>query len=919
MDYIIRRTDPTNGQFTIKPYTTNGPLLPVNATPLDPNATSANTSLILLGQGMHDYGEIIASDFVHLLENFSGPVAPVYPVQGQLWYKNDTGNLYVYDNGSFTTQSVIIDGKLTASLNVNTNKIINVGAPTVSTDAATKGYVDTTAVLLTGGTLLSGANLTFVGGGEVLGLPATPTTAGSAASKAYVDAQFSGIQAVSDSRYVYKSGDTMTGSLTMSLDNHIFLPTPTVGFSGPTEVVNKAYVDSLVTGSTAFVRRAGDTMTGELIINGQSLYYGATLTVISANSVGNTIDISGGDFTASFTSGMQFGATLDATVYTTLTVLLAAYNVGPNTTTITTVENINTATGGTVYRIFGLALSTNAGLSVDGDLIITGSRNIDFGTNILHNIDTPLAANDAANKGYVDSAVAAGITPDGTLVSVTFADNALTFTSSVGAPIVVTGIGSALEEDIASEVLYDANTNTSFNSVIRDTFLGVSLTYPAVSTADAISTLDTKLSETSQAFARYMFPIAYEVVSAVSVPHAALLITAVTTGVSGTFTVAGDYTTSFLPGILLTVSGNTGVPTTTQYTVVSSTFGGVNTVITVTNIGGAVTPDGSIDISYGAIGVNGNVTYKFTHGSIINLSSNTGGSNGNYTLTNAFQNLTGTVTFLYADSTTPFPIGTTGDGNVLTRDLVVYDAYVVESNKINVHRQGIKQYCDTRGTARIFLPIASEIAPTNLPAGIYSFSIAVDGALPQTISINVAYTSYTITAVDTSTKTWTITGAPVGYLSQFDKFTVTGNVGLGVNTEYTVHTAVLSGVDTLITVYESIGPADVSGTVHTEYTFDNLFHDIQTQFNAAFINPPKIVIRDNNWYVYSPTSGVGSSITITDVNLITSVSPRASITTVDVGANYGYTEVGYPFDRSSIIRLPVLPTIGEVYEIINKR
>lgn len=37
------------------------------------------------------------------------------------------------------------------------------------------------------------ASLTFSGGGEVLGLPAIPTTAGSAASKAYVDALFSGL------------------------------------------------------------------------------------------------------------------------------------------------------------------------------------------------------------------------------------------------------------------------------------------------------------------------------------------------------------------------------------------------------------------------------------------------------------------------------------------------------------------------------------------------------------------------------------------------------------------------------------------------------------------------------------------------------------------------------------------------------
>lgn len=39
-----------------------------------------------------------------------------------------------------------------------------------------------------GSTMSSAANITFVGGGEVLGLPSTPSAAGAAASKAYVDA-----------------------------------------------------------------------------------------------------------------------------------------------------------------------------------------------------------------------------------------------------------------------------------------------------------------------------------------------------------------------------------------------------------------------------------------------------------------------------------------------------------------------------------------------------------------------------------------------------------------------------------------------------------------------------------------------------------------------------------------------------------
>lgn len=58
----------------------------------------------------------------------------------------------------------------------------------------------------------------------------------------------SDITALVDSTYVNVDGDTMTGSLTMSNDAHIVLPTPTGGFTLANHVVNKNYVDALVTG-----------------------------------------------------------------------------------------------------------------------------------------------------------------------------------------------------------------------------------------------------------------------------------------------------------------------------------------------------------------------------------------------------------------------------------------------------------------------------------------------------------------------------------------------------------------------------------------------------------------------------------------------------------------------------------------------
>jgi microcystin-dependent protein len=56
-----------------------------------------DTSLQLPGKGSVGYGTAIATNLVHLLENFAAPTEPDRPVEGQLWYNNNTEQLLVYD------------------------------------------------------------------------------------------------------------------------------------------------------------------------------------------------------------------------------------------------------------------------------------------------------------------------------------------------------------------------------------------------------------------------------------------------------------------------------------------------------------------------------------------------------------------------------------------------------------------------------------------------------------------------------------------------------------------------------------------------------------------------------------------------------------------------------------------------------
>jgi len=51
-----------------------------------PGINTVDTSLNLVGRGYPNYGEKIAENFLHLLENFASAVPPENPIEGQLWY-----------------------------------------------------------------------------------------------------------------------------------------------------------------------------------------------------------------------------------------------------------------------------------------------------------------------------------------------------------------------------------------------------------------------------------------------------------------------------------------------------------------------------------------------------------------------------------------------------------------------------------------------------------------------------------------------------------------------------------------------------------------------------------------------------------------------------------------------------------------
>ena len=86
MAYTVNKTDTS---ATPNSYTVQDSVL------------NTQTDLNFVGKGYAGYGEIIAENFLHLLENFADQTAPAKPIIGQLWYDKDDERLKVYTGSSF--------------------------------------------------------------------------------------------------------------------------------------------------------------------------------------------------------------------------------------------------------------------------------------------------------------------------------------------------------------------------------------------------------------------------------------------------------------------------------------------------------------------------------------------------------------------------------------------------------------------------------------------------------------------------------------------------------------------------------------------------------------------------------------------------------------------------------------------------
>lgn len=282
-DYLINFTDPTKLPFVVKPWTANGPISP-SGLPLLPGAIAANTSLAIVGKGRFEYGENVQENMVRMLEHFAYSSSPSYPVEGQAWYKNTTGEMFFYDGIDWN--ATIVSGKNTTNIDLNGVVLQNIGTAINVTDALNRASANVYYLQLAGGTMTG-----------TLVLAADPVNNLEAATKQYVDTAIS-----TNGLYVLKTGDSMSGPLTVNSiltvqSGQIILSSTTFDGGGavlfnitddadPTSAVTRAYADYIAShsGDGNIVSLTYDNSLDKLVATRT-----AAAPLYSSNIIGDTV------------------------------------------------------------------------------------------------------------------------------------------------------------------------------------------------------------------------------------------------------------------------------------------------------------------------------------------------------------------------------------------------------------------------------------------------------------------------------------------------------------------------------------------------------------------------------------------------------------------------------------------------------
>jgi hypothetical protein len=216
-------------------------------------------------------------------------------------------------------------------------------------------------------------------GGVVVHNVGTPLVGTDAANKAYVDGILNGTTAFTKLTVTGTSSFGSTGQTQIDSSGNITL---TNGLGDKVSVTS-----NVGNGFGGFKATSGtDSNVATLSAPGLVLNNGTVNTVVLDTATGN----------GSFSGNVKVGGGLTVTG---TTILNGGLNVTGGTTTDTLTVTGNQTVGG--------HSTLNGGATISGDLTVTPGTTVNMGGNRVENVGAPVLGTDAANKAYVDTSVTA--------------------------------------------------------------------------------------------------------------------------------------------------------------------------------------------------------------------------------------------------------------------------------------------------------------------------------------------------------------------------------------------------------------------------------------------------------------------------------------------------------------------------------